>query len=82
MRHQIMSITLTPELEAFVQERARSGNYGSTDEVVQEAVRRMMAEDRSHEEAVLEGLRSQIAPLTSTELADIRRRVTRERGAV
>jgi len=76
-----MSITLTPELEAYVEACTRSGAYGSRDEVVREAVRRMMAEERSHEDAVLEGLRDEIAPLTDKELTGVRTLVRRERGA-
>lgn len=77
-----MSITLTPDLEAYVQACARSGAYASVEEVVQEALRRMMDEDRSHEDAVVDGLRSEISPLTAGELADIRSLAKRERRAV
>ena len=66
-----MSISLPPELQDYVERRART--YGSPDEVVEEAVRRMMAEEAQHEAAVLEGLASELAPLTQDELDQIRK---------
>jgi antitoxin ParD1/3/4 len=34
-----MTVSLTPELRAFVQERLRSGRYGNASEVVRAALR-------------------------------------------
>lgn len=39
-----MNVSLTPELEALIQERVRSGRYTSASEVVREALR--LLEDR------------------------------------
>jgi putative addiction module CopG family antidote len=67
-----MSISLTPELEAYVRQRANSGGFSSPDDVVREAVRRMMADER-HEAAVLDGLRGQQSPLSRAELDEVRK---------
>ena len=74
-----MSITLTPDLEAYVEKRAHSGGYASP-EVVQEAIRRMMAEEQRHEAAVMEGLRDQVSPLTAADLQEVRKLAKRGRG--
>jgi antitoxin ParD1/3/4 len=50
-----MNVTLTPELEAIVQQRVESGRYGSASEVVREALRLLDERDR------LEHLRSLLA---------------------
>jgi putative addiction module CopG family antidote len=76
-----MSISLTPELEAYVQKRANADGFTSPDEFVREALRRMMAEEQRHEAAVLEGLRSPQAPLTGGELNEIRKLATGGRNA-
>jgi antitoxin ParD1/3/4 len=39
-----MNVSLTPELEGFIQERVKSGRYHSASEVVREALR--LLEDR------------------------------------
>ena len=36
---ETMTVSLTPELRAFVQERLRSGRYGNASEVVRAALR-------------------------------------------
>jgi len=76
-----MSIILTPELDAFVQQRANAGGFNSPDEFVREALRRMMAEEQRHEAAVVDGLRAERAPLTRAELNDVRKLATRAGGA-
>jgi putative addiction module CopG family antidote len=76
-----VSISLTPELEAYVQQRANADGFSSPDEFVREALRRMMDEERRHEAAVLEGLRADRAPLTRDELDEIRRLATGGRNA-
>lgn len=43
-----MDIALTPELEAFVNEKVRSGRYLSAEEVIREALR--ILEDRDRRE--------------------------------
>ena len=55
-----MNVSLTPELEALIQERVRSGRYTSASEVVREALR--LLEDRDELRRVrLAELRSQVA---------------------
>jgi putative addiction module CopG family antidote len=75
-----MSISLTPELEAYVQQRANAGGFNSPDEVVREAVRRMMMNER-HEADVVEGLRGKQSPLTRAELDDVRKLARHGRSA-
>jgi Arc/MetJ-type ribon-helix-helix transcriptional regulator len=66
-------------LEAYVQQRANAGGFASPDEVVREALRRMMV-DEGHEDAVLDGLRSETSPLIRDELDEIRKLATNGRG--
>ena len=55
-----MNVSLTPELEALIQERVRSGRYTSASEVVREALR--LLEDRDELRRLrLAELRSQVA---------------------
>lgn len=49
-----MNISLTKELEAVVDQRVRSGRYGSASEVVREALRLLEERDRLRELRVLE----------------------------
>jgi antitoxin ParD1/3/4 len=54
-----MNVSLTPELEQFIQEKVASGHYSSASEVVREALRLL----REHDELRrlrLEALRRQI----------------------
>ena len=74
-----MSISLTPELQAYVERRAVIGVYASPDEVVGEAIRRMMAEEERHEAAVVEGLADAQAPLAQNELDEVRKLARRGR---
>jgi len=39
-----MHVTLKPEAQQFIEEQVRAGRFGSTDEVLQEALERMMEE--------------------------------------
>ncbi len=41
-----MNVSLTPELEQFVQTRVRSGRYNSASEVIREAVRLLEEQER------------------------------------
>jgi antitoxin ParD1/3/4 len=55
-----VNVSLTPELEALIQERVRSGRYTSASEVVREALR--LLEDRDELRRMrLDQLRSQVA---------------------
>ncbi len=54
-----MNVSLTPELEQFVQEKVKSGRYLSASEVVREALR--LLEDRDRIQQIkLETLRKEI----------------------
>jgi len=55
-----VNVSLTPELEALIRERVRSGRYTSASEVVREALR--LLEDRDELQRLrLAELRSQVA---------------------
>jgi antitoxin ParD1/3/4 len=55
-----VNVSLTPELEALIQERVRSGRYTSASEVVREALR--LLEDRDELRRLrLAELRGQVA---------------------
>ena len=45
----VMNVSLTPELEAMVTEKVKSGLYDSTSEVVREGLRLMREQDQLHE---------------------------------
>ncbi|HNY42258.1 MAG TPA: type II toxin-antitoxin system ParD family antitoxin [Bryobacteraceae bacterium] len=49
-----VNISLTPELEAFLQSRVRSGRYLSSSEVVREALRLLEQREQEREAALLE----------------------------
>jgi antitoxin ParD1/3/4 len=60
-----MNISLTPQLEKFVQDRVKSGRYTSASEVIREALRLMETHDRALDQGltrlqsdVQEGLRA------------------------
>jgi antitoxin ParD1/3/4 len=55
-----MNVSLTPELERFVQDKVRSGRYLSASEVVREALRLLDEQDRLRAFR-LEELRREIA---------------------
>ncbi|MFB2918537.1 MULTISPECIES: type II toxin-antitoxin system ParD family antitoxin [Aerosakkonema] len=55
-----MNVSLTPELEKFVQEKVKSGRYLSASEVVREALRLLQEEDQIRQ-LRLENLRKEIA---------------------
>ena len=46
-----VNISLTPELDAFLQSRVKSGLYQTTSEVVREALRLLERQGREREEA-------------------------------
>lgn len=43
-----MNVSLTPELEEFVNAKVRTGRYNSASEVVREALRLLEERDRAH----------------------------------
>jgi antitoxin ParD1/3/4 len=56
---QIMNISLTPQLEKYLQQKVATGSYNNASEVVREALRLM--EERDQERAArLAGLRQEI----------------------
>ncbi|HAZ49667.1 MAG TPA: type II toxin-antitoxin system ParD family antitoxin [Cyanobacteria bacterium UBA11369] len=55
-----MNVSLTPELEQYVQEKVKSGKYLSASEVVREALRLLQEQDQIRQ-LRLEKLRSEIA---------------------
>jgi antitoxin ParD1/3/4 len=55
-----MNVSLTPELEGFVQRLVESGLYGSASEVVRDGLR-LLAEREGLKDARLEELRKEIA---------------------
>lgn len=55
-----MNVSLTPELEQFVQEKVKSGRYQSASEVIREALRLLEQQDKIRLMRI-EKLRSQIA---------------------
>ena len=60
MQRCAVNVSLTPELEALIQELVRSGRYTSASEVVREAIR--LLEDRDELQRLrLAELRSQVA---------------------
>jgi antitoxin ParD1/3/4 len=47
-----VNISLTPELDAFLQSRVKSGRYQTTSEVVREALRLLQRQEQEREAAV------------------------------
>ena len=45
-----VNISLTPELDAFLQSRVKSGRYQTTSEVVREAIRLLERQERERED--------------------------------
>ena len=46
-----VNISLTPELDAFLKSRVKSGRYQTTSEVVREALRLLQRQEKEREEA-------------------------------
>jgi len=55
-----MNVSLTPELEALINERVESGRYRSASEVVREALR-LLADQDDLRQAHLEEVRAKVA---------------------
>jgi len=47
-----VNISITPELDAFLQERVKSGRYQTTSEVVREALRLLERQERELEQSL------------------------------
>ncbi|MBV8846181.1 MAG: type II toxin-antitoxin system ParD family antitoxin [Bryobacterales bacterium] len=54
-----MNVSLTPELDAFLKSRVKSGRYQTTSEVVREALRLLERHERGREDA-LQRLKSKL----------------------
>lgn len=50
---ETMTVSFTPQLRAFVQERLRSGRYGNASEVVRAALRLLAEREQQHGEVNL-----------------------------
>ena len=48
------NVSITPELDAFLRSRVKSGRYQTTSEVVREALRLLERHEQDREEAILE----------------------------
>ncbi len=54
-----VNISLTPELEAFLRSRVKSGRYQTTSEVVREALRLLQRQEKERDEA-FKGLKAKL----------------------
>jgi len=54
-----VNISITPELDEFLQNRVNSGRYQTTSEVVREALRLLERQEREREEA-FQGLKAKL----------------------
>ena len=72
-----MEITLTPELQALVEEQVRTGHYQDASEVVRDALRRVWVDPNidsaALEEMLLEGLEGPSIPWNKETMESIRR---------
>lgn len=58
-----MNISLTPELEALISRKVKSGMYGSASEVVRESLRRMFKEEMDIRPQITEEQRQKMEEL-------------------
>ena len=58
-----MNVSLTPELEAMINRKVKSGMYGSASEVVRESLRRMFKEEEKTQRVITEEQRQQMEDL-------------------
>ena len=65
-----MNITLTPEVEKLVRERIERGDYENADVLVEEAVSRLLQEDRAEREGLRQVLQEGIDDLDRGDYAD------------
>lgn len=49
-----VNISITPEIDAFLQSRVQSGRYQTTSEVVREALRLLERHEQEHDDALLQ----------------------------
>jgi Arc/MetJ-type ribon-helix-helix transcriptional regulator len=67
-----MNVTLSPEAQAYIEERVRVGAFTSPSEFFEAAAQRQMQEESWIEAKVLQGLEGPFAPLTEAEIDDVR----------
>jgi antitoxin ParD1/3/4 len=58
-----MNISLTPELEALINRKVKSGMYGSASEVVRESLRRMFKDEEANVRVITEEQRQKMEEL-------------------
>ena len=75
-----MDISLPPEVEAYVQQRVRSGAAPSSAAFIEDALRRKMEMDAWMEQKVLEAEATELSPLTQDDLDSVRRLIRQPRG--
>lgn len=83
-----MRVTLTKELEKFVEKKVELGDYANPSEVVREALRQLRAKDDPAEidspelaELLLPAVRGPHRPLTARHFGQLRERARRKPGA-
>ena len=79
-----MEVTLTSELEAFIQDKVRSGRYVDASDVVRDALRALEKEEFESPEleaAILEGLEGTPEPYGPETLERIRQAAKDKRAA-
>lgn len=79
-----MNVSLTPELEAFVEQAVSSGRYGSASEAVREGLRILQereAKFQALKQEIAKGLGSEDSPLSGEALAVDVKQKGRERLA-
>jgi len=83
-----MRVTLTKDLEKFVEKKVESGGYANSSEVVREALREFRAKDDPAEidsqelaELLLPAARGPHRPLTARHFDQLRQRARRKSGA-
>jgi putative addiction module CopG family antidote len=76
-----MNITLPAELEAYIEQRVRSGAFASESDVVEVSILRQMQEEAWLEAGVVEGLAAPVTPLTQQDLTAVRDIVRKVRAS-
>lgn len=87
-----MNVSLTPELEAFVNQKVESGRYQTASEVIRDGLRLLLERDELHQKklddlrrevriGIEQADRGKVAPLNATEtLARVRKKRAHKAG--